>query len=339
MTCAPASSSAAGQEPEAGADLQHALARARLRLAQDPVEHVDVGEEVLRQRWRGAQAGLAERPADGERVEPRARRRRDVRDALARADSAVTAQRIAGAAAAATAARRGRGRPARRPRTAVRRPRRSSPRCRCTAPGRGTISGMPRASASPASRSRSTRFAATPPPSTMPRAPTASAARIVFVDQHVDHRVLEAPRELRGTRVGERRRRGRRPGARSAPRRVDDPPRGGLQAGEAEVVRVAAARRAGRRGRRACAASAAAQDRRPARVAAGPAAGRPCRTPRPRRRRPSGRGAGSVRWSRISTRNVCPPETTSATSGNGGGSRLARPGRAARPRRRGPRGG
>ena len=33
-----------------------------------------------------------------------------------------------------------------------------------------------------------------------------------------------------------------------------------------------------------------------------------------------------MRWSRISTRNVCPPETTSATSGNGGASRASSPG-------------
>ena len=169
--------------------------------------------------------------------------------------------------------------------------------------GRGTISGMPSASASPASRARSALFAATPPPSTIERAPIASAARIVLVDEDVDDRVLEAPREL-----GRRRRRGaarRASSARpsSARRRGDDPAGRRLEPAEAEVVRVAEP------GPREDAVAARSPPRPRARSPARPdsrarAAARPCRTPRPPHRRRSGRGAGRS-GGRASRRGTC----------------------------------
>ena len=104
--------------------------------------------------------------------------------------------------------------------------------------GRGTISGRPRASASPASRARRAR---SPRPRRRARSsarPISSAARIVFVDEHVDDRVLEAPRELGDDVVGERRL-GRVGQAGVGARLGDDPAGRRLEAREAEVVRVA----------------------------------------------------------------------------------------------------
>ena len=83
--------------------------------------------------------------------------------------------------AAARAGHRGRAALARRPRSVARRRRRSSPRCRCTGRAAGRSAGCRRPSASPASRSRRQLFAATPPPSTIERAPISRAARAAFV--------------------------------------------------------------------------------------------------------------------------------------------------------------
>ena len=63
---------AARQEAQAGPDLQDVAAGRRRRLGQDPVEDVDVGEEVLRQAVAGAQAGLAQRGPDDGRIQPAA---------------------------------------------------------------------------------------------------------------------------------------------------------------------------------------------------------------------------------------------------------------------------
>ena len=90
--------------------------------------------------------------------------------------------------------------------------------------GRGTISGRPRASASPASRVRSAPFAATPPPRTIDRAPGRLGRADRLRDEHVDDGVLEAPRELGGRRrpTGGRRARARRraPVGRPSPARA-----------------------------------------------------------------------------------------------------------------------
>ena len=79
VTCAPGREQPAGEEPQPGPDLQHAPLRRRVGLAQDPLEHVDVGEEVLRQVVAGPQPGVAEAALDVARVQAQvagARRRR-----------------------------------------------------------------------------------------------------------------------------------------------------------------------------------------------------------------------------------------------------------------------
>ena len=53
----PGREEAAREEAEPGPDLEHAATRGRIRLAQDPLEDVDVGEEVL------ARPCLGRRPA------------------------------------------------------------------------------------------------------------------------------------------------------------------------------------------------------------------------------------------------------------------------------------
>ena len=151
----------AGQEAEPRADLQHPVPRHGVGLAQDALEHVDVGEEVLAQPVARPEARVAERAADVPGVEPE----------------------VGGAhRASGSDGRASRSSPARTPASNRRAP--AAPIIAPLSvhrPGRGTTSGIPRASASPASRARRAEFAATPPPSTMPRAPTSSAARIVFV--------------------------------------------------------------------------------------------------------------------------------------------------------------
>ena len=144
-------------------------------------------------------------------------------------------------------------------------------------------------------RSRSTRLAATPPPTTMVRAPCRSAARRVLVaststtdswNAHASS--ATAPPGARAVRlVGSPLARHR------CPQLVRDrAPHRGLEAAEAEVVRVAqprareppvVARGADRGG----------HDGRPAGIRQARAAGRPCRRPRPPRRPRSARAAGS----------------------------------------------
>ena len=133
------------------------------RLGEDRLEDVGVGEEVLAEAVAGPEAGVlrsVRRTAPGRRgPAPGGRDRRSAPRGSARERQ-------------------------RRPRVEVevgplagreppgRRPRRSSPRCPCRAPGRGhDRAAAPSASASPASRVRSAPFAATPPPSTIDRAP------------------------------------------------------------------------------------------------------------------------------------------------------------------------
>ena len=214
----------------------------------------------------------------------------------------------------------------------ARRPR-SSRRCPCT----GRAAGRPSRSRAPPPRRRAGRaaraFAATPPPSTMPARPDLLGRPDRLGREDVDDRVLEAPGEL-----GDRPRRGAaRPRARpraGRPRRArvrDDPPGGGLEAGEAEVVRVA------QPGPREDAVVRDGAARPPARSPARPdsrgrAAGPTLSNASPAAsstvvpEQPVRRGGP-----RISTRNVCPPDTTSATSGNGGASRSASPGSSSQP--------
>ena len=117
----------AGQEAEPRADLQHPVPRHGVGLAQDALEHVDVGEEVLAQPVARPEARVAERA--GGRTGGSSRR-----------SAGLIGQ------AAATAVRRGRARPAPPLRAAGRLPRRSSPRCRCTGPVAERRAACPRAS-------------------------------------------------------------------------------------------------------------------------------------------------------------------------------------------------
>ena len=63
------------RNPRPGPDLEHEPAGAGRRLAQDALEHVDVGEEVLRQVVAGAQARLLEPALHELRVEAQVARR------------------------------------------------------------------------------------------------------------------------------------------------------------------------------------------------------------------------------------------------------------------------
>ena len=109
--------------------------------------------------------------------------------------------------AAATAARRGRGRRARRRRTV------GPPAAPIIAPlsvqsagPRDDRAARPAPRPRPRGASRSGPFAATPPPSTIDRAPDRLGRPDRLRHEHVDDRVLEAPRELRGRVVGQARR-------------------------------------------------------------------------------------------------------------------------------------
>src|SRR4029077_9822531 len=59
----------ARQQPEPGSDLEDPPARSWVRLGQDRVEDVCIGEEVLRQPVTGAEARGAKGRADGLRVD------------------------------------------------------------------------------------------------------------------------------------------------------------------------------------------------------------------------------------------------------------------------------
>ena len=116
---------AAGQDAESRADLEDPPSRRRRGVGEDRVEDVDVGEEVLRQ----AVAGW--RPASWSVRRTVSASRRGGRTTVG--GRPPVGPVIAGRAAA-TASRRGRARPAPRPRSGGPRPRRSSPRCPCRGP-------------------------------------------------------------------------------------------------------------------------------------------------------------------------------------------------------------
>ena len=150
--------------------------------------------------------------------------------------------------------------------------------------------------------------------------------------QHVHHRVLEAPGQLGDDGVGQRAALalvGREAGLGAGLR--DDPPRRRLEPREADRSYESPIQARGKTRSRATARVGGQADGRAARVAetqqapdlverlARGVVHRACRESR------------YSRWSRISTRNVCPPDTTSATSGNGGTSRSASPGSVSQP--------
>ena len=111
---------ATGEQPEPRPDLEDGTARLRGGFGENRGENVGVGQEVLRQRVAGAQAGRPQRGPDLGGVD---------RGRLSH-DRAVSASR-----AGATAARRDRGLPVRPLRTVVRPPLRSSRRCPYKGPG------------------------------------------------------------------------------------------------------------------------------------------------------------------------------------------------------------
>ena len=122
----------------------------------------------------------------------------------------------------------------------ARRPRRSSPRCPCTARAAARRAGCQRAAAPSAIRWRRTLFAATPPPSTIVRAPLSSRSAQRLGRQHVDDRLLEGRTRARPppSRAGSWPSTSR-PSTVEPELRGDLAPRGGLQAAEREVERVA----------------------------------------------------------------------------------------------------
>ena len=242
-----------------------------------------------------------------------------------------------GRPAAAMAGRRGRGRPARPRRTAARRPRRSSPRCPCTAPVAARSAGRPSASASPGEAGPQDAVGGDPAAHHDRAGAAGHGGPDRLGHEDVDDRVLEAPGELGDDLVGERlvgvgREAGIGPGL------GDDPAGRGLEAGEAQVVAIAqpgpredpVVPRSRPRPR----------GRSPARPGSpGRAAARPCRTPRRRRRRGSSRGADRP-GGRASRRGTCGRRRRPARrAGRRGRRDRPRRGRAARRRRRGPRGG
>ena len=222
------------------------------------VEHVDVGEEVLRQRVAGPQAGLAERPADG-----------------APGRAGVAATRLGAAPLTRHRERQRRPRveveagplagrePARR-----RRPR-SSPRCRCTAPAAARSAGCRGPRPRPPGGSRRTRFAATPPPSTIDRAPIASRRPDRLGHEHVDDRRPGSPRRAPPAAASRERHVRRRPAQAlvRAARPSTIASRRCLEPAEAEVVGVAEPGPREDRVARSSRAAAACDDRRAARIA------------------------------------------------------------------------
>ena len=219
----------AGQRPPVSRPRPGPISRirrpGRAGLGQDRLEDVGVGQEVLRQPVLRPEAGRTQRGA--------------VRWAVR------TSLRPAGCvhrAANGSDGRASRSRPARSPA-----PNRRAPAAPIIAPlsvhsaGRGTTNGIPIASASPARRARSAPLAATPPPSTIERAPVAPAARIVLVTSTSTTASWKPQAELRdrGARQGLRCLGGLRRLARIGARLDHDPASRGLEAGEAEVERIA----------------------------------------------------------------------------------------------------
>ena len=323
VTAAPASSRPLGQDPEPGPDLEDPAARRRRRLGEDRLEDVGVGEEVLGHRGRGGPAGRRPGASGGRRAASTrggavAWRRR--LQAPRRPLSAGQRQRRPGveveAGPLAGGEPSGAGRADHRP--VVGAQRRAA----------GTISGRPQ-------RLRLAREAG---PERAVRGDAAAeddrpgADRLGRPDrlrhEHVDDRVLEAPGELRGRVVGEAASGSRRRRPVAAPRRRGPrrrPPGRRLQAREAEVVACRRATPAGTRRRGGVAASAARW------IAGPPGYARPSSRPTLSNASPAASStvwpsSRYVRWSRISTRNVWPPDTISATSGKTGSSRSASPG-------------
>ncbi len=295
VTRGPGVEQPAGQEPETGADLEDASIRLRVRPPRGSREDVRVGQEVLRQGVAGAQAGGAQRGADVGRVDRHrvASGQRRPRIQVERRQRTPAMNRRAPAA------------PIIAPLSVHR-------------PGRGTISGTPRAGRlvpESLAQHRVGRHAAAEHDRARPdlaRRPGRSCVTSTSTTASWKPQASSAVVAARQGRVGVV---GRE--ALVGPGLGDDPSGGGLEAREREVVRVA---HPGPRE------DDVAPHRRPrpppgspARPGSrGPAAGRPCRTPRPAASStvvPSNR---YVRWSRISAMNVWPPDTTSATSGKTG---------------------
>ena len=216
---------AAGEEPETRPDLEDRRARAR-----------DPPRARMRSRISTSARKFWERLWRARRPASRSRRwtyRGSSRRSPVRPRSLIER-------GAATAARRGPGRRARPRRTAGRRLHRSSPRCRCTGPGAGSPSRSHGPPPGRRSASRSAVLEATPPPITIPRAPTSSAARIVLVASTSTTESWK-PHASSATTAS-----GNGPPSRSSagkagvgPRLANDPSRRGLEARERQVVGVA----------------------------------------------------------------------------------------------------
>ena len=192
VTAAPAASSPPVRNPSPGPISSTRRSGAGSASRRIPSSTSTSARKFCDRLWRGAEAGVAEAALDV----------RAGRAAGRGARGRVGHRR----AAAATAARPGRG-PARDAgRAAAARAGRADhrPVVGAQAGARDDHRGCPRASASPAIRARSAAFAATPPPSTIPRAPTASAARIVFVASTSTTESWKPHGELRDHVVGER---------------------------------------------------------------------------------------------------------------------------------------
>ena len=71
MTAAPRGQERAGQQAEARADLEDPATGRRVGLREDRVEHVRIGQEVLRQAVTRSQTGRPQRRPDGLGVDPR----------------------------------------------------------------------------------------------------------------------------------------------------------------------------------------------------------------------------------------------------------------------------
>ena len=208
------------QEAEARPDLEDAAARRRVGLGQDGVEHVRVGQEVLRQGVAGADPGRPQRRPDGVRVD--ARRGGAAHRAARGSDGPrvkIETRPLAGSEPP--------------------RPGRPDHRSVVGAQGRSrhdqrqaTGLGLAR---QPCSQHRVRRDAAA-------HHDRARVGRLGGPDrlghEDVDDGVLEAPRQLRDDVVGERRLGGLGQ-ARVGAGLGDDPAGSRLEAREAQVVRVA----------------------------------------------------------------------------------------------------
>ena len=274
----------AGEEAQAGPDLEHAPPGSGSASCEDPLEHVDIGEEVLRQVVARPEPGLLEAPPDeaGRGGGPRGASRLSAARALIRGSLATAAR---------WASRRARG-PRGRPRRAPR-------------PGRADHRAVVRAQPRPGHDDPETacrRARGDPCPEGLvrgdaaaqhdPRAPVSSAARIVLVARTSTTASWkpQASSARRSSGSGAAAASGGRPASARASamiRRAAVLRPEKLKSYESPIhargkTPVARGRALGR-----------GADRGSARIARGRAAGRPCRTPRPRHRRRSCRGAGT----------------------------------------------